>query len=176
MHLTAYTSPDQARSELQMVQALLAVLVFVALVSQFFVSLAADFNKYLAIFLMIGDLIFFAYVVLYCRNIIKKTKQVSLAQIGLAMMFLLAFAAAPFALVLAPICYMWFVMPLIEPLEIIAGNRKPPENLQNIEQRRMINKNANQNAMRTIVIISFIIAAILITLSYLEIRGQGIRF
>ena len=170
MRQTGYTSPDQAQQDLQAIRILLMVLLFVALASQLIVSYAAEINIYLAISIMAADLVFFGYVVLYCRNIIKKTEHVSLAQIGFTFMFLLGFAAAPFALVLAPMAYIWFVMPLLEPLEVITGVRKPPESLQQIEQTKTSRKQVNERTWQTILIISLATGFIVAVLSYLELK------
>lgn len=170
MRLTTYTSVDQARQDLQRTQALLLALLIIALISQYVVSFAADVNAFLAAGLLVADLLFFGYIVMHCHTLIKKTEQVSLAQIGFALIFLLGSAAAPFALVLAPMAYIWFVMPMLEPLEIIVGTRKPPDSLHLIEQKKSSRKQINERTWQTILVISLAVGFLMAALAYIEFQ------
>lgn len=168
---TGYTSPEQAKQDLQAAQMLLMVLMFVALASPHVVSLTAEISIYLALSILAADLVFFGYVVQRCYAIIQKTRQVTLAQIGYAFIFLLAFAAAPFVIVLVPITYLWFVMPLFEPLEIVLGLRKPPESLQRIEQTKASRKRASEGTWRSILVISMLVGLMVAAMMYFDINN-----
>ncbi len=171
IRLTAYTSVEQANVDLQKARTLLIGLLLMAIITQYAVFALTELSLYLTGLLLLAEFTFFTYVIYFCRTIIQKTKNVSLAQIGYAWMFLLGFAAPGFALVIAPMSYLWFVMPLTAPLEIIVGRRQPPGDIQRIEFDRTRQKSSNASALRTIAIVSLIMFAVLATMSYLTVKG-----
>lgn len=148
---TSLQSVDEAHSLLNKTR-ILFIVEFIAIVLMRILATESSYVTYFAIWLA-----FTVYFVIHCMQITKKTKAVTKAW-------------AAWAVIFAPISWIWFYPELVKPLHIIIGDQPPPEVIQPRGLSAQSRKNANAGFWRTVLIVS---AISFVILSAIALSGLG---
>ncbi|MCC7522291.1 hypothetical protein IT407_00600 [Candidatus Uhrbacteria bacterium] len=159
MRLTAYTSIEQARHDLNILRSMFVVVLIAIFASDYLYVLLYQINRDFAVFLLIGYVCLLGLFVWKCHELKQKTKQVNKASLV-------------FSIILAPISWIWFYPQMTEPLEIIVGNRQPPTSVQSMAERDALRKKGNRDTIRTIALVFVLTLAALSVIFFFQLRNQ----